>query len=217
MRQAHPPRLCARTDSPLTFVVLPQPGRKDTFDAHMISRRSCLEHSWELGIKAKAEALPLAKGVRRGLYEMFRTPADAPTSPLSKPERAYWSWRLSHSDEKAAAKLGRDAKHYGCTQSVDGGYILWKGADGKPAVMFRVVRDQADPKVLRQLYDKMIAEGIPLAYCFVNAYRFDGTNRLGDWDVWSMSRRKAQVHCWRFWAHDARPEPDEAESESETF
>jgi hypothetical protein len=38
-----------------------------------------------------------------------------------------------------------------------------------------------------------------------------------DWDVWSMSRQKAQAHCWRFWAHDARPEPDEAEPESETF
>ena len=66
------------------------------------------------------------------------------------------------------------------------------GADGNPQVMFRIVRDQADPKVFRQIYEKMIAEDIPLAYCFVNAYRFDKQNQLGDWDVWCMSRQQTR-------------------------
>jgi hypothetical protein len=200
-------RRIERTDSPLTFVVFPQPGRKDTFDAHRLSRKSYLEHSWELGIKAKAEALPLAQGIRKDLHDMFRTPADEPTSPLSRDERRYWGWRLSHSDAKVIARLERDAARYGCAQSVDGKCILWKDAGGSPAVMFRVVRDPRDPKVFRRLYDRLIRERIPLAYCFVNQL----PDADGDWDVWSMSRQRAQTHCWRFWAHDARPEPDEEE------
>jgi hypothetical protein len=54
--------------------------------------------------------------------------------------------------------------------------------------------------VFRQLYDKLIGEGIPLAYCFVNQLP-DGS---GNWDVWSISRHLAQTHCWRFWAHEAQ-------------
>ena len=196
-------RRIERTDSPLTFVVFPQVGREQTFDAHRLSRRSYLEHSWELGLKSKAEPVPLAEGIRSNLYDMFRTPADAPTSPLSKQERGYWSWRLSHSDERTAAALAREARRYGCTQTVDGDDIIWTGAKGNPDVMFRIVRDPSDPMMFLRIYDRLIDKGIPLAYCFVNQLP-DGD---GDWDVWSLSRQRAQTHCWRFWAREAQPEP----------
>ena len=73
------------------------------------------------------------------------------------------------------------------------------------------------PRGVRGAYDTMIHEGIPLTYCFVNAWRFDRENEDGDWDVWSFSRHKAQVHCWRFRAKDAEPEPEGAEAGDGVF
>ena len=90
-------------DCPLTFLIHPQIGRQETFDAYRLSRKSYAEHSWELGLKGLAESRPLPPQIRQDLWDLFRIEADEPTRSISRAEGNYWTWALSTSWDETLA------------------------------------------------------------------------------------------------------------------
>ena len=91
-------------DCPLTFLIHPQVGRQETFDAYRLSRKSYAEHSWELGLKGPAEPRPLPSKIRKDLWDLFRLKADEPTRAISRAEGNYWTWALSTSWDETVNK-----------------------------------------------------------------------------------------------------------------
>jgi len=190
-------RVIEEMDCPLTFLIHPQLGRKDTFDAYRLSRKSYAEHSWELGLKAPLDprSLPRAQ-IREDLWELFHPDVDKQT-------KAYWAWALYASPEEIVAKLQRESTKHGCTQRIDGPYVLWTGEEGALQVMFAVIADPSQVAPFRQLYEKILATECPLTYCFV--YQAHEGER---WDVQRLSPKFSYLETnWAFWQSEARSDP----------
>lgn len=189
-------------DCPLAFLIHPQLGRQDTFDAYRLSRRSYAEHSWELGLKGPAETRPLHPRLRGDLYDLFRLRADEPTKAISEDEACHWAWALYTSREQTVAKLQRESVRHGCTQHDDGRFILW--TDGaSPQAMFSVIADPTQVTPFREIYENIIEIDCPLTYAFV--YQPHEGER---WDLHRLSPQFSFLeHNWAFWKRNARPDP----------
>jgi len=198
-----------RMDCPLTFLVHPQIGRQDTYDAYRLSRKSYAEHSWELGPKGPAEPRPLHVRIRKDLYDLFRLEADEPTRAISRAEANYWAWALSTSWDETVAKLGRESARHGCQQTVDGRYILWTDEEGGFQAMFTVIADPTQPSTFTRLYEKIAATDCPLTYAFVFQPHEDSR-----WDVHRLCPHFSYLsHNWAFWPHAAEPDPGASQAE----
>lgn len=189
-------RLIDRLDYPLNFLIHPQLGREDTFDAYCLSRASYMEHSWELGLKGDGEEPPLDERLRADLYDLFRLRAAVPTPALAEAEKSRWWWALSSSDYATFAKLAREAAAHGCQQELDGEFALWRDAQGKLQAIFARVKDPTTPAPFRRIYEKVEQTGCPLTYVFVEQLA-DGP---GNWDIFRLAPQFSYLsHNWRFW------------------
>jgi len=190
-------RMIEEMDCPLTFLIHPQLGRKGTFDAYRLSRKSYAEHSWELGLKSLLEPRELPQvRIREDLWELFHPDVDELT-------KAYWAWALYASPKETVAKLQRESAKYRCTQRIDGPYVLWTGEEGTLEAMFAMIADPSQVAPFRQLYEKIAATGCPLTYCFV-FQPHEGER----WDVHRLSPRFSYLETnWAFWRSDAQPDP----------
>jgi len=177
-------------DLPLAFVVVPEPLNQGTFHVFVASRKSCMSHSWRVGPKGDVPTPPIHERIRRDLFELFRVHAGRPVLALSEEEMKGWADALRSSREDVVHKLEETSSRFGCSQEIDGDFILWLGAKGSQDAVFYVADDPTDCGAFIGIYERIVTHELPLTYVFVQ-------QQPDVWDIFWLSAQWYLRHCCR--------------------
>jgi hypothetical protein len=123
--------------------------------------------------------------MRTDIYNMF--------GDLSQSFKLKWGKIFASERAVAEAALNEKAEDFKCKQSVEDGFIIWRGKSGKIEAMFCILPDNRSPKAIGNIYHKIEKTKCPVTFVVVEQ-RSDGP---GNYDIFCLSEVSYLQHCNR--------------------